>query len=137
MLPIKVAATEFLSKKRIAVTGVSRNLWNHGSNVVYKRLRERGYQVFAANPNAEQVEGDRSYKDLKAICEGVEAVVIGTRPETAEATVRECVEFGIKHIWMHRSVGGGSVSKVATRVWPTTGHHCDRRRLPVHVWPDR
>ena len=37
---------------------------SHGSNVVYKRLRERGYQVFAVNPNADEVEGDRAYHDL-------------------------------------------------------------------------
>jgi hypothetical protein len=36
---IKKAATEFLSAKRVAVTGVSRNAGGHGSNVVYQRLR--------------------------------------------------------------------------------------------------
>ena len=75
-----------------------------GSNVVYKRLRERGYEVFAVNPNADRVEGDKCYPDLKAIPGGVGAVVIGTRPETAEATMRECAELGIKHVWMHPPV---------------------------------
>ena len=42
------------------------------------------------------------------------AVIIGTRPETAEATMRECVELGIKQVWMHRLYGSGSVSNVAT-----------------------
>jgi uncharacterized protein len=112
--PIHEAASEFLSNKRIAVTGVSRNPQGHGSNVVYQRLRERGYEVFAVNPNAEEVEGDRCYASLKSIPGGVSAVVIGTRPERAEATMHECVELGIKHVWMHRSVGGGSVSKAAT-----------------------
>jgi predicted CoA-binding protein len=111
---IKEAASEFLANKRIAVTGVSRKPEGHGSNVVYQRLRERGYEVFAVNPNADQVEGDRCYHDLKSIPGGVGAVVIGTRPETAESTMRECAELGIKHVWMHRSVGGGSVSAVAT-----------------------
>jgi cation transport ATPase len=54
---------------------------------VYKRLRERGYEVFAVSPNADQVEGDPCYPDLRSIPGGVEAVVIGTRPETAEATL--------------------------------------------------
>ena len=113
MASIKEAATEFLAHKRVAVTGVSRNPQNHGSNVVYKRLRERGYDVFAVNPNASEVEGDRCYADLRSIPGGVEAVVIGTRPERAEATVRECAELGIEHVWMHRSFGGGSVSTEA------------------------
>jgi acyl-CoA synthetase (NDP forming) len=73
---------------------------SHGSNVVYKRLRERGYDVFAVNPNADTVEGDPSYHDLRSIPGGVEAIVIGTRPETADETMRECADLGIKHVWM-------------------------------------
>jgi len=111
---VKQAASEFLASRRIAVTGVSRNPQGHGSNVVYQRLRERGYEVFAVNPNAAEVEGDRCYLDLRSIQGGVDAVVIGTRPESAEGTVRECAELGIEQVWMHRSFGGGSVSRTAT-----------------------
>ncbi len=114
MQPIKEAASEFLTKQRVAVTGVSRTPKTHGSNNVYRRLRERGYDVFAVNPNAQEVEGDRSYPDLKSIPGGVEAVVIGTRPEIAEDTMHECAELGIKHVWMHRGPGAGSVSPAAT-----------------------
>lgn len=111
---INDAASEFLATKRIAVTGVSRKGKGHGSNLVYQRLRERGYEVFAVNPNADEVEGDQSYHDLRSIPGGVEAVVVGTRPETADATVQECVDLGIRHVWMHRGPGAGSVSESAT-----------------------
>jgi uncharacterized protein len=111
---IAAAAAEFLAKKRIAVTGVSRKGdGGHGSNQVYRRMRERGYQVFAVNPNADVVEGDRAYPDLRSIPGGVDAVVIATKPERALGTVRECVELGIRHVWMHRGAGGGSVSAEA------------------------
>jgi uncharacterized protein len=113
MTPIKQAAAEFLSTERIAVTGVSRTPAGHGSNVVYKRLRERGYDVFAVNPNADEVEGDTAYHDLRSIPGGVEAVVIGTRPEIAEESMRECADLGIRYVWMHRGPGGGSVSAAA------------------------
>ena len=113
MQAIKDAASEFLTHRRVAVTGVSRDPKSHGANVVYRRFRDRGYDVFAVNPNADQVEGDRAYPDLAAIDGGVEAVVIGTRPEIAEETMRECVELGIGHVWMHRGPGGGSVSTAA------------------------
>jgi predicted CoA-binding protein len=115
MQTIEDAASAFLDVKRVAVTGVSRTPKSHGSNVVYRRLRERGYTVFAINPNAREVEGDQSYRDLKSVPGGVDAVVIGTRPEIAEDTVRECAELGIKHVWMHRGPGPGSVSAAATR----------------------
>jgi uncharacterized protein len=114
MTTMKEAAAGFLAHNRVAVTGVSRTPANHGSNVVYKRLRDRGFDVYAVNPNAEVVEGDRAYHDLRSIPGGVEAVVIGTRPELAEDTMRECVDLGIRHVWMHRGPGGGSVSAIAT-----------------------
>jgi len=110
---MKAAAEEFLAQKRVAVTGVSRAPRGHGGNVVYQRLRARGYQVFAVNPNAERVEGDPCYHDLRSIPGGVDAVVIATRPEIADETMRECAELGIKHVWMHRGPGGGSVSRTA------------------------
>jgi uncharacterized protein len=114
METIKQAAGEFLAEKRVAVTGVSREPQGHGSNAVYQRLRQRGYTVFAVNPNASSVEGDRSYPNLKSIPGGVDWVVIGTRPVTADTTMRECVDLGIKHVWMHRGPGAGSVSSSAT-----------------------
>jgi predicted CoA-binding protein len=115
MQEIKEAAAEFLANKRIAVTGVSRQPKDHGSNVVYKRLRDRGYEVFAVNPNADEVEGDPAHHDLRSIPGGVDAVVIATRPEIAEETMRECAALGIKQVWMHRGPGAGSVSEAATR----------------------
>jgi predicted CoA-binding protein len=121
MTRIKDAAGDFLSHRRIAVTGVSRTPGSHGSNVVYKRLKDRGYEVFAVNPNAAEVEGDPAYPDLRSIPGGVEAVVIGTRPEHAEQTVRECAELGIEHAWMHRGPGGGSVSPAAAAYGRTHG----------------
>ena len=114
MVAIKQAASEFLANKRIAVTGVSRNPKGHGANVVYQRLKDRGYEVVAINPNADRVEGDTCYPDLKSVPGDVEAVVIGTRPDLAETTMRECVDLGIEQVWMHRGPGAGSVSETAT-----------------------
>jgi uncharacterized protein len=115
MVPVKQAVSEFLGQRRIAVTGVSRTPQDHGANVVYKRLRERGFEVFPINPNADQVEGDTAYADLKSVPGGVDAVVIATSPAHAETTVRECVDLGIGRVWMHRGPGAGSVSEEATR----------------------
>ena len=135
MATMKEATSEFLSHKRVAVTGVSRKPKNHGSNTVYKRLRERGYEVFAVNPNADQVEGDHAYQDLRSIPGGVDAVVIGTRPEIAEQTMRECAELGIKHVWMHRGAGAGSVSPTATDYGRAHGITVIDGGCPCMFWP--
>jgi hypothetical protein len=110
----KVAIDDFLAQKRIAVAGVSREPGGkHGGNVVYQRLKERGYEVFAVNPNADTVEGDPCFHDLASIPGGVDAVVIATAPADAPSVVRECEALGITRVWMHRSFGAGSVSKEA------------------------
>ena len=118
---LKDAADDFLRCRRIAVTGVSRHPDRHGSNVVYRRLRARGYEVFAVNPNADSVEGDVCFPSIASIDGGVDAVVIGTAPGRAEATVRECIELGIGKVWMHRSMGQGSVSGPATVIGRSHG----------------
>ena len=108
------AAAEFLAQRRIAVTGVSRTPASHGANVVYKTLRDKGYQVAAINPNATAVEGDPCYPDLASVPGGVDAVVIATGPDHADETMQQAVDAGVRHVWMHRSVDKGSVSATAT-----------------------
>jgi hypothetical protein len=120
-MKISDAATEFLSKKRIAVTGVSSKPAGHGSNAVYTRLRDRGYTVFAVNPNEQTVEGDPTYPDLTAIPGGVDAVVIATSAEHAPQTMRQIIDLGIGYAWMHRAFGAGSVSDEATRIGRDAG----------------
>ena len=113
MSNVKEAAADFLAHRRVAVTGVSRSPQEHGGNFVYRRLRERGYEVFPVNPHADRVEGDPCFHDLRSIPGGVEAVVMATRPEIAESTMRECAEIGVERVWMHRAFGKGSVSETA------------------------
>ena len=67
MATMKEAADAFLANKRIAVTGVSRRAKDHGANTVFKRLRDRGYEVFAVNPSTDRVEGAPSYHDLRSV----------------------------------------------------------------------
>jgi uncharacterized protein len=110
----QAAIDDFLAQKRIAVAGVSREPGGrHGGNIIYQRFRERGYEVFAVNPNADTVEGDPCYRSIAAIPGGVDAVVIATPPSVAPSVVRECQDLGITRVWMHRSFSGGSVSKEA------------------------
>ena len=107
------AAGQFLACKRIAVTGVSRTAGSHGSNAVFDRLVQRGYEVFPINPNATEISGHTAYPNLAAVPGGVQAVVIGTRPAHALDTVKEAVDLGITNVWMHRSIDAGSVSPEA------------------------
>ena len=106
---------DFLAQKRIAVAGVSRDNSQHPiANLIYQRLKTTGHDVFAVNPNMPTFEGDRCYPDLRSIPDGIEGVVIVTRPETTERIVRDCADAGVARVWMHESmVKGSSVSQDA------------------------
>ncbi len=106
---------DFLAQRRIAVAGVSRNTGHHpAANLIYRRLKRGGHDVFAVNPSLERFEGDRCYPDLRSIPGGVDGVVIITRPEFTERIVHEASEAGVRRVWMHRSLAqGSSVSQSA------------------------
>jgi predicted CoA-binding protein len=112
MTPIKTLIDDFLAQERIAVAGVSRGK-DSAANGIYLKLRDAGYDVFATNPEADSVEGDPCYPNLAAIPGRIDGVMIATAPKATEQVVRECAELGIKRVWMHRSIGAGSVSEDA------------------------
>lgn len=114
MPTMKEATRDFLSLKCIAVAGVSRTQ-NKAANLIYRKLRSEGYKVYAVNPNAATVEGDTCYPNLKAIPGIPEGVVIVTKPEITVQLVKECMELGIKNVWMHKGPDAktSSVSKEA------------------------
>ena len=95
---------DFLAQKKIAVVGVS-DKRDTGCNLAYKKFKENGYQVYAVNPRISTYDGQTCYADLKSIPEKVDAVFILTSPKVTEQVVQQCVDLGIKHIWMHCMMG--------------------------------
>lgn len=65
------------------------------------------------NPNADVVEGEHAYHDLRSIPGGVDGVVIATAAKHASSIVRECRELGISRVWMHGGPAEASVSQEA------------------------
>jgi predicted CoA-binding protein len=95
---------DFLAQKRVAVIGVSEKR-DTGCNLAYNKFKENGYQVFAVNPHITTFHGDPCYPDLKSVPEKVDAVFILTKPQVTEQIVQQCVDLGIKHVWMHCMMG--------------------------------
>lgn len=120
MNDINSAARKFLNLKNIAVVGVS-SKGDVAAKVIYKKLKEQGYSIFAVNPSAKTVEGDTCYPSLESIPEKVEGVVIGTAPEITPSIVNDCVTLGIKNVWIHRSLGNGSYHPKAVEIAAKNG----------------
>jgi predicted CoA-binding protein len=95
---------DFLAQKKIAIVGVS-DKRDTGCNLAYKKLKENGYQVFAVNPRITTYEGAPCYSDLKSIPEKPDAVFILTSPQVTDQIIQQCVDLGVKHVWMHCMMG--------------------------------
>ena len=104
MAKIDEMVKDFLAQKKIAVVGVSERR-ETGCNMSYKKFKEAGYQVFAVNPHITTYDGAPCYPDLKSIPEKPDAVFILASPKVTDQMVEQCVELGVKHVWMHCMMG--------------------------------
>ncbi len=104
MAKIDVLVADFLAQKKIAVVGVSSKR-DTGCNSNYLKFKSTGYKVYAVNPHIQEFQGDRCYPDLKSLPEKPDAVFILANPKVTEGIVRECVDLGVKHVWMHCMMG--------------------------------
>ena len=123
---LEARVDDFLAQKRIAIAGVSRHNNHHPlGNLIYRRLKKSGHDVFAVNPHMQTFEGDRCYPNLQSIPGGVDGVVIITRPESTERIVHDCTDAGVRRVWMHQSLGKGS------SVSPKAVEYCHQHDMTV------
>jgi predicted CoA-binding protein len=128
MAKIDNLVQDFLAQKKVAVVGVS-DKRETGCNLAYRKFKENGYTVSAVNPRITAFEGDTCYPDLKSIPEKPEAVFILTNPKVTEEIVQQCVDLGVRYVWMHcmmgtkpgLAAGMTSVSQEAVRMCKENG----------------
>jgi hypothetical protein len=104
MAKIDNLVKNFLAQKKIAVVGVS-DKRETGCGMAYKKFKENGYQVYAVNPRISTYAGAPCYPDLKSIPDKPDAVFILANPNVTGQIVQQCVDLGIKHVWMHCMMG--------------------------------
>lgn len=104
MAKIDDMVREFLSQKRVAVVGVS-DKRETGCNSIHAKLKQGGYEVYAVNPRIPTFDGAPCYPDLKSIPQTPQAVFILASPRVTEQIVDQCVQLGIRHVWMHCMMG--------------------------------
>jgi uncharacterized protein len=131
MSQIDSLVQDFLAQKKIAVVGVS-DKRETGSNLAYRKFKKNGYQVYGVNPRITSFDGDPCYPDLKGIPETPEAVFILARPEVTEQIVQQCVDLGIKRVWMHCMMGTKpGLAASMTSVSPKAVQMCQENGITV------
>ena len=96
--------------KTLAILGVSRNKDKFG-NAIYREMKARGYKVFAVNPNADMVDGDRCYAGLRALPEVPEGVLVVVPPVETLKVVDEAAALGIKYAWIQQGADSPAVER--------------------------
>jgi len=131
MTKINDLVQDFLAQKIIAVVGVS-DKRETGANRNYKTFKQRGYRVFAVNPRTSVFDGSPCYPDLKSIPEKPDAVFMLTSPRVTEQVVQQCVDLGIRHVWMHCLMGTKpGLSEGSTSVSPSAVEKCKANGIAV------
>ena len=100
---------DFLSQKRIAMAGVSRDPGSF-SVKLFEEFCRRGYDVVPVNPNAEEVEGRRCFAHVQDVEPPVDAVLLMTSPDVTNTVVSDCAKAGVRRVWMYSAGGKGAVS---------------------------
>ncbi len=106
------AIVNFLSQKRVAMVGISREPRNF-SVTLFEELCCRGYDVIPVNPNTPNVMGRRCFARLQDIQPPVAAALLMASPIVTESVVSDCAEAGVRLVWMYRATGRGAVSQHA------------------------
>lgn len=131
MAKIEQLVQDFLAQEKIAVVGVS-DQRDTGCNQAYQAFLEAGYTVYPVNPRLESFEGAPSYPDLPSIPDKPDAVFILANPTVTEKIVEECVDLGIKHVWMHCMMGTKpGLVKSMTSVSPEAVRLCRENGIAV------
>lgn len=92
---------QFFDNQPIALVGVSRNPKKFGS-AAFRELREKGMKVIPVNPEADEILGEKSYRNISSLPSDIKGVIIMTRKEKTAGVVREAVEKGIREIWIQQ-----------------------------------
>ena len=95
------AIENFLSSKKLAIAGVSRDPKKFGHSV-FTDLKKKGYEVFPINPAAEQIDGFDCFRSVNELPSDVRNLLIFTAKDKTLGILKEAVGKGINNIWIQQ-----------------------------------
>ncbi len=113
---MKTEVREFVSSKRFAIVGVSRDRKKFG-NTIYHELRNRGYEVYGVNPSVREINGEMCYPNVGALRGKIDAAVICVKPDQVASVLRDVSDAGLRHVWLQQ----GAESRVAIELGKSLG----------------
>ena len=101
-----------IESKTIAVVGCSRDP-EKDAHRVPKYLKEQGYKIIPVNPFADEILGEKVYKNVSEIKEPVDIVEIFRPSEDCLQVVKEAIKIKPKIIWMQLGIKNEEAAEFA------------------------
>lgn len=101
MKATKASIDSFLSIKRVAIAGVSRDPKKFG-HLVFKQLKEKGFEIYPINPGTDNIAGIPCFRSVSALPLNVHSLLILTPKKQTRDVVAEAMAKGIDNIWIQQ-----------------------------------
>ncbi|MEI7500162.1 MAG: CoA-binding protein [Bacteroidota bacterium] len=101
MKATKTSIDTFLSSRKIAIAGVSRDPKKFGHQVFLK-LKEKGFEVYPINPAMDIIAGTPCFHSVDSLPLNVHSLVIMTPKKQTREVVAEAITKGIDNIWIQQ-----------------------------------
>ena len=98
---------EFLSQRRIAIVGVSRNQSDY-SRAIFRKFLQLGYDAVPVNPGTPEIEGIACYTNVREIQPAPDAILLMIPPAAMQKELEDCALSGVKRIWSRRVLDASS-----------------------------
>jgi predicted CoA-binding protein len=118
-----VIEEKMLEKKVWAVIGANRDDDKYGS-MIYRKLKRKGYDVYAVNPAYETVDGDRCYSDLSSLPKVPDVIDMVVSPKRGKAYIQEAARLGMRNVWFQPGTCNDELLKLAKSLGLETVQAC-------------
>lgn len=101
MKATKASIDSFLSPRRLAIAGVSRDPKKFG-HIVFRQLKEKGFEVYPVNPTVDSIAGTPCFRSVSVLPLNVHSLLVLTSKKHTREVVAEAMAKGIDSIWIQQ-----------------------------------
>jgi len=105
---------DFLSMKKVAVIGMSKNSFK-AAHYVPKYLSENGYDITPVNPTADEILGKKCYDHVSEIDEEIDIVDIFRPSDQVLSVIQEAIKKKPKVIWLQEGIHNFEAEELARK----------------------
>jgi len=98
----------------VAVVGATDDPAKYGS-VIYRDLKNKGFEVYPVNPSRDTVDGDAAYRNLEALPETPTIVNIVVPPRATLGVLEKALELGYRNVWVQPGAESPEVMAYLTK----------------------